>query len=209
MSKNRERSTVIASASPFNTTSASDKQQKALAKGMINLMPQIEQKQTNMFGSMINKLSDVVSAILFPDLPDYYPFKKKVEISRTNSLTGVLWDLTQVCAALIVCATYVVGLYTISLDGLTRLYYIDVVMTQLFLAEFVLGLYLKPSILYFDFFILIDMLTIIPVYLSFGLGAKYTRLNFLKCLRILTLLICVLFYIFYSYRVYLLVLLLL
>ncbi len=188
MSKNRERSTIIASASPFNTTSASDKQQKALAKGMINLMPQIEQKQTDMFGSMINKLSDVVSAILFPDLPDYYPFKKKVEISRTNSLTGVLWDLTQVCAALIVCATYVVGLYTISLDSLTRLYYIDVVMTQLFLAEFVLGLYLKPSILYFDFFILIDILTIIPVYLSFGLGAKYTRLNFLKCLRILTLL---------------------
>ncbi len=188
MSKSRERSTLVALSSPFNSTSANDKQQKALAKGMINLIPQIEQKQTNIFGSMLNKLSDVVSAILFPDLPDYYPFRKKVEITRINSFTGVMWDLIQVCAALIVCSTYVIGSYTLSLDGLTKLYYIDVIMTQLFLAEFVLGFYLKQSFLYFDFFILIDMLTIVPVYMSFGLGSDYTRLDFLKCLRILTLL---------------------
>ena len=188
MSKSRERSTLIASSSPFNSTSAEDKHQKALAKGMITLPPKIELKKSDTFSFILNEFSNIVSAILFPDLPDYYPFRKKVEITRINSFTGVIWDVTQVCAALIVCSTYVVGSHTLSLDGLTKLYYIDVVMTQLFLAEFVLGFYLKQSFLYFDFFILVDMLTIVPVYMSFWLGTKYTRLDFLKCLRILTLL---------------------
>lgn len=130
-----------------------------------------------------------MSRILFPGLPEYYPFHKKLLISRTNSITGIVWDVIQILSTGTLCAVYVVSTYPLPAFMYQNIINIEIILTQLFMVDFLLNLYLYYSLAHIiNWETWIALISLLPVYLSFGIRIRSTSLDFLRCLRIMNLL---------------------
>jgi hypothetical protein len=128
------------------------------------------------------------SLFLFPDLPEYFPFRKKVLITKTNSAIGTIWDTCQLLFTFCICFVYAFGTYDNDYSITRTIYIIQIVMVFTFLLDFMINLYLKPSILFFaDFMTFVDILCMLPILLGFAIGGQAQYLNFLFSFRILKL----------------------
>ena len=149
-----------------------------------------ENDNDNTATSYINKLNNIISNILFPGIPVYYPLKKKVQIIKSNSLLGVLWDIIQIVSTILVCSFYVVLTYYTDRYTVRSIYALDIVITILFTIDLCLNFYLHTksySSFFKDYIVIIDIITILPTYIGFGLGPQYIKINILRSFRIIRL----------------------
>lgn len=129
-----------------------------------------------------------ISQFFFPGLPDHYPLRKKVQITKNNSTAGMLWDLSQILFALLSCLQYVAETYSTSYKSAVYFRYLELILTQFFACDFLLNWYISSSWRYFlDPMTMVDMLTICPVYVQLLLGADNTNFAVLRFVRILRL----------------------
>lgn len=139
--------------------------------------------------SLFSYAAVTLSKYFFPGLPEYYPLRKKLQISRSNSTSGAIWDVIQVASTLAVCAVYIATTYNLSYENRLIMLYIEVIITQLFTIDFVFSFYLYPTLIHLlRMETFIDILSIIPVYLAFVFNLESTTINFLRCLRALKIL---------------------
>lgn len=128
-----------------------------------------------------------LQSILFPGLPEHYPLRKKVAITKANSLTGMIWDILLILLSVVACLTYVVDTYLSSYQQSQNVLMIELVITQFFSVDFFLHWYIDGSVRYlFNSMVIIDLVTILPVYITLGIDTS-TRLGFLRFVRILRL----------------------
>ena len=111
------------------------------------------------------KLPELYTALhsfMFPGLPEHYPLKKKMLISKTNSFFGAAWDINQVFLSLVACALYVAELYSPNYEAIQWYGLLEMIFTQFFLVDFVFNWYISPG--FFSYFldplVLVDVLTI-------------------------------------------------
>ena len=60
---------------------------------------------------LYNDYYSKIHAIIFPGLPEHYPLKKKMLMTKNNTSIGKFWDISQVLFSLLACAMYVANLY--------------------------------------------------------------------------------------------------
>jgi len=129
-----------------------------------------------------------VSRILFPGLPEHYPLRKKIAITKANSHIGAIWDMLQIVLSVLACIIYVADTYISSYNGASAFLMSEMIITQFFMLDFTLNFYLDGTLSYFrQSMTLVDIVTILPVYLTMVTGNKATHLGFLRFVRILRL----------------------
>jgi hypothetical protein len=124
----------------------------------------------------------------FPDLPEHYPLRKKIAISKSNSTIGSLWDLFLLFLSLVACAFYITDTYGIPYESVKYFQLVEILITQFFLIDFLLNWYLAGtySFLYRPMSV-VDIITILPLYLTFFTHLKKMKLGFFRFARILRL----------------------
>jgi hypothetical protein len=129
-----------------------------------------------------------LNGFFFPDIPSHYPLHKKIQITRSSTATGAWWDTLQILMTFATCITYVWSTFPISLATTNIFYSLDLVITQFFVMEFFLNWYLTEFRVYFtDPVTFVDLLSIVPVYVSLFHPSTYTNTDLLQCFRILRL----------------------
>jgi hypothetical protein len=124
---------------------------------------------------------------LFPGLPEHYPLRKKIAITKANSPAGMAWDVLLILLSVIACLTYVVDTYLSSYQQSQNIMMIELVITQFFSVDFFLHWYIDGTLRYLaNSMAFVDLITILPVYITLGISTS-TRLGFLRFVRILRL----------------------
>ena len=129
-----------------------------------------------------------ISKFLFPGIPVHYPLRKKILLAKANSSLAASWDVFQIILCLVACAMFIVDSYVINYDLKQGLFLGDIIITQFFLVDFLLNTYLYFSWAYFtDIVTVIDVATILPVFISLGTHNARSKLGFLRFIRVLRL----------------------
>ncbi len=129
-----------------------------------------------------------ISKLLFPGIPVHYPLRKKILFAKANSSLAAIWDVFQIVLCLVACGMFIVDSYVINYDLKQGLFLGDIIITQFFLVDFLLNTYLYFSLAYFtDVITIIDMVTILPVFISLGTHNSRSNLGFLRFVRVLRL----------------------
>lgn len=132
--------------------------------------------------------SSSLSSYFFPDLPEHYPLRKKLSISKSNSVMGDLWDSFQLVLSLTACVMYIAETYGIPYQDVKYFNGLEIAITQLFFIDFLFNWYLSGTISFlYRPMSLLDIVTILPVYLTLATETYATRLGFLRFARILRL----------------------
>jgi len=129
------------------------------------------------------------SQLFFPGLPDHYPLRKKISITKNNSSVGSLWDILQIVLSVVTCAMYIADSYTTNYTTAYIFLLVELIITQLFMIDFLLNWYLDSTLNYlWQPLSLIDEFTILPVYITLGTDSTAAaNLGFLRFVRILRL----------------------
>lgn len=162
------------------------------------VVPKLESKKPDVtekwtFGEDISRafqlFFEVLSKFLFPNLPDYYPIRKKIYITKNNSVMGLIWDIIQGLCSIFLCVTYVFRTYySGNYSANSYVFSIGTIITQIFMIDFLLNWYLVNSFSYFlEFFTLIDIVVLFGGYVIFFFNSQYAQLEFLRCFRIIRL----------------------
>jgi tryptophan-rich sensory protein len=128
-----------------------------------------------------------IQSFLFPGLPEHYPLRKKIAITKANSTIGMMWDILLILLSVTACLTYVVDTYLSTYKQSQDILMIELVITQFFSVDFFLHWYIDGTMRYLmNSMVLVDLVTILPVYITLGVTTS-TRLGFLRFIRILRL----------------------
>ncbi|CAM9287192.1 unnamed protein product, partial [Ectocarpus fasciculatus] len=86
------------------------------------------------------------------------------------------------------CAIFIINTYTTSYYYANALFVTELIITQFFMVDFILNLYLYVSVTYLtDIMTLVDVVTILPVYLTLGTDQGQANLGFFRFIRLLRL----------------------
>ena len=109
---------------------------------------------------------DQLVLFMFPDIPTHFPLKKKIQLSKSNSIAGRLWDHCQIMLTVLACSLVFIGSYTTTLRAAKFIFWLEIVITQLFVIDFTMQYYLRPTIFSFlaDPATWLDIVTIVPIY---------------------------------------------
>jgi Ion transport protein len=156
-----------------------------------------EEKKTVMVESNSQKLLNayyevysVFHAYVFPGLPEHYPLKKKLIMTKAKSYFGTVWDINQIMLALLACAMYVAELSVHDYDSLVVYSITEIVITQFFLVDFLFNWFVSHSSASFftEPLVIVDIITIAPVYIGLFVGnSKNANLSIFRFIRILRL----------------------
>ena len=144
---------------------------------------------------LTDKFVSYMNRQFFYDIPEFYPFRKKVIIYKQTSLFFMCFDMFIVFGSFLLCMNYVAETYDSSYEG--QLYYgwTETIFTAVFIVDFLFSWYIFEgrTINYFTrFHTIIDFLTIVPVLTSYGTPDKGTNVfqifRFLRILRLLRIL---------------------
>eukprot|EP00602_Paraphysomonas_sp_CaronLab_P005050 CAMPEP_0185030594 /NCGR_PEP_ID=MMETSP1103-20130426/17565_1 /TAXON_ID=36769 /ORGANISM="Paraphysomonas bandaiensis, Strain Caron Lab Isolate" /LENGTH=1609 /DNA_ID=CAMNT_0027565787 /DNA_START=240 /DNA_END=5069 /DNA_ORIENTATION=+ len=122
---------------------------------------------------------------------DISTFKKYLISLKYNSLGGTYWDILQVVLSLLACAIYVAESYRDSYLWLQIYSIIENIITQFFLMDFIVSWFIASSTIAFfkSPMAWIDIVTIIPVYLTYIQQApNISWLRFARILRLIRIL---------------------
>jgi len=99
----------------------------------------------------------------FGTVPRKFGLRRRIEVMLSLTPMGHAWDLLQSILSIVSCTFYVLATYDIDVP-----IWIDIVITFLFLADYILRWYAAQSRLKypFSFFAIVDLLTILPVVLQ-------------------------------------------
>jgi len=115
-----------------------------------------------------SKIDSKFNEIVFPGIPETFPFRKKIAVSKHTSYTGAIWDLLIVLLSLLACGNYIAEIYHSTYTA--QIYYktSELVYTAVFFANFILNWILAPTIFGYLYTrnALIDIITITPVILQ-------------------------------------------
>jgi len=134
------------------------------------------------------------SRFLFPNVPEHHPLHRKLHLAKSQSKWGRYWDVLMIFISLYACATYVAEQYNADYDAVQVYGISEIVVTQFFAVDFLYNLASSP--VWSSFLVapwtIVDMLTIVPVYISIGLSTqgdnrKVVNLSVLRFIRILRL----------------------
>jgi hypothetical protein len=135
-----------------------------------------------------SSFSSQLSQMLFPGIPAHYPLRKKMILAKTNSAFVALWDSFQIFLCVVACGIFIADTYATSYKTKHGLFLGDVIITQFFAVDFVMNLFLYISVAFFvDPMTWVDIVTIIPVYITLGTHNRSARLGFLRFVRLLRL----------------------
>lgn len=141
--------------------------------------------------SLASVATSKLTKCLFPNLPEHYPLKKKLQLARNNTCVGVCWDILQVLLSIVGCVLYVVETYLTGYDHKRIFWITELFITQFFLLDFLFSAAIATSLQKYFCTPLtwVDIAIILPVFLSIGLEranyAKYFAiLRFLRVLRV-------------------------
>lgn len=81
-----------------------------------------------------------VEAFMFPHMPEHYPLSKKLDLAKSQSLVGKLWDVLLIMMSILACAIYVSETYTNGYNSVQVYSFIEIVITQFFAADFLYNL---------------------------------------------------------------------
>ena len=144
----------------------------------------IDKPQISAFTQFTTFISDEFHIFFFPGFPKHFPLRKKILLSRSSTNGGACWDLLQISLVILTCVMYVILTYTNNFELIKLFYTIDIFITVLFSLELLLIFYVTPSFEFWtDYVTYVDILSILPIYLSFYLGNTFSLLKFLQCLR--------------------------
>jgi hypothetical protein len=157
-----------------------------VARDSFAMMPYISLKSKTIVKS--RKVNDVIqtpvkrsstslSSYFFPDLPEHYPLRKKLSISKSNSVIGSVWDTFQLALSLAACIMYIADTYGTPYQDVKYFNGFEIVITQLFLIDFLFNWYLSGT---FSFLYR-------PMYITLATETRGARLGFLRFARILRL----------------------
>lgn len=145
-------------------------------------------KVNDVIQTPVKRSSTSLSSYFFPDLPEHYPLRKKLSISKSNSVIGSVWDTFQLALSLAACIMYIADTYGTPYQDVKYFNGFEIVITQLFLIDFLFNWYLSGT---FSFLYrpmsLVDIVTILPVYITLATETRGARLGFLRFARILRL----------------------
>ena len=69
------------------------------------------------------QFKSILNAVLFPGIPEHYPLRKKILITRSSTAAGAWWDTIQIVMTVGICVVYVWGTFPISLET-TKLFHL-------------------------------------------------------------------------------------
>ena len=124
---------------------------------------------------------------IFKDIPEYYSLKKKIAIVKLSTSSGMAWDMLIVLGSLLLCANYVWETYTATYEQQLYFKFSELFWTYLFLVDFVFTWCISHSTWDFIFktHTWIDLMTIVPVFLSEVNRDNTTETGFFQIFRFL------------------------
>ena len=124
---------------------------------------------------------------VFKDVPEYYSLKKKIAIVKVSTSYGMAWDVLIVLASLLLCGNYVWETYSATYQQQIYFKYSELILTYLFLVDFAFTWCISHSTV--DFFFKahtwIDLITIVPVFISQANQSHSTETGFFQIFRFL------------------------
>ena len=126
---------------------------------------------------------------LFGNLPEHYPLHRKLALLKSQSMFGKFWDFWMVALSIYACALYVAQSY-ISTYSASRFYgLMERVITQFFAADFVFNLLCASnhSAYLTSPWTVVDLVTILPYYITLALSGTRVNLSIFRFVRILRL----------------------
>jgi len=102
--------------------------------------------------------------VIFQGIPPTYPLRAKMKITLDTTSFGMAWDIFQSLASLLSCITYVASTYHYIFP-----LFLQWTLTIIFSCELLLRYYVSENrwAHTFEFFTLIDLLTVLPMYIQF------------------------------------------
>ena len=135
-----------------------------------------------------SSFSSQLSQVLFPGIPAHYPLRKKMVLAKTNSTFVAFWDSFQIFLCIVACGIFIADTYSTTYGAKHGLFLGDVIITQFFAVDFVMNIFLYISVAFFlDPMTWVDIVTILPVYITLGTHNRSARLGFLRFIRLLRL----------------------
>lgn len=134
-----------------------------------------------------------LNKFLFPHIPEHHPLHRKLQLAKSQSKWGRYWDVIMVFMSVYACALYVSESYDASYDAVQIYSVSEIIVTQFFAADFLYNLASSPAWLVYIMapWTIVDLLTIVPVYVSLALrtqGADDTNVVNLSVLRFIRIL---------------------
>jgi hypothetical protein len=119
-----------------------------------------------------------IDQYLFPNLPEHYSLRKKLQITKNNTSIGFFYDLSQDFCTILMCSVYITSTYFYQYTILQNIQWIEMILTLYIFLDILLGYYLLGSLNYFlEFHSMIDLLSVTPFF--FDLICRYLiRQNF-------------------------------
>lgn len=140
------------------------------------------------------KFHNFIHRILFPNLPEQYPFRKKLQISKNTTRIGLAYDLSQDFCSVLMCAVFVASTYYKSFEAVHMIYFMDMSISLYVLVDILFNMYLIGKVFLMDIRCIVDSLSIFPtlfitiyvVILGQKLSFFYTQLiSTLRLIRVI------------------------
>jgi hypothetical protein len=131
-----------------------------------------------------------IAQYLFPELPDSYTLRKKLLVTKTITPGWAIYDLVQIAGILVYVYIYLRLAFQseLTFNSIQNHYIADIFIAQLFVVDFLLYLYMRPTLAYLvDINTIINFGSVIPSFLQlvpWKNGTVFVSLNFLKCVRV-------------------------
>jgi hypothetical protein len=132
-----------------------------------------------------------IAQYLFPQLPDSYSLRKKLLVTKTITTGWAIYDLVQIAGILVYVYIYLRLAFQseLTFNSIQSYYIADIFIAQLFMVDFLLYLYMRPTLAYLvDINTIINFGSVIPSFLQlvpWKNGTVFVALNFLKCMRVI------------------------
>jgi hypothetical protein len=102
---------------------------------------------------------------LFPNLPDHYSLRKKIQITKNNTSLGFFYDLSQDFCTLLMCSVYITSTYFYQYSIIQNIQWIEMILSLYIFFDLLLGWYLSGHTSYFfEFHSIIDTLSVAPFF---------------------------------------------
>ena len=112
----------------------------------------------------VSVLDAFINKVLFPNLPEQYPFRKKLQISKNTTRVGLMYDLTQDFCSVLMCAVFVASTYYKSHAAVRVMYYLDISISIYVLVDVLFNLYLIGWNFLVDIRCIVDILAVFPTF---------------------------------------------
>lgn len=126
---------------------------------------------------------------LLPGLPEHAALKKKAVIFKRGSAIGAGWDIFQVFLSVVACVMYIAESYEASYAAGQVYEMSELIYTQFFAIDFLFNWFIANSTKqhFTSLMSIVDIITVVPVYVTLFVGADAPNLSLFRFVRILRL----------------------